>query len=114
MQYSMPSLMVSGVSPFHQVGAGRLTATVIWPGFMGLAIACDPLAPDSSQFPILSAARAPAEVIHRAAAAANQLVNTGRENTLSLLMLCGRPRLRNPVRLQHLRSPWARGPQPAS
>jgi hypothetical protein len=73
--------MVSGVSPFHQVGAGKLTATVICPGFMGLASACDPLAPESSQFPIMSAAKAPAEVIHRAAAAANKLVNTGRENT---------------------------------
>jgi hypothetical protein len=81
MQYSMPSLMVSGVSPFHQVGAGKLTAAVSWSGFMGSAIACEPLEPVSSQLPIMSAAKAPADVIHNAAAATNKPVNTGRENT---------------------------------
>ena len=28
--------MVSGVSPFHQPGAGRLTSTVSWPGLAGV------------------------------------------------------------------------------
>jgi len=30
-QYSNPSLIVSGESPFHQPEAGRLTSTVSWP-----------------------------------------------------------------------------------
>ncbi len=36
MQYSKPSLMVSGVSPFQKPGAGRLTSTVSWPGIAGV------------------------------------------------------------------------------
>src|SRR3712207_1526482 len=57
MQYSMPSLIASGVSPFHQMGAGSDTATVIWPGLKGLAMGCEPFGPTTSQLPILSAAR---------------------------------------------------------
>src|SRR5262249_38790482 len=49
--------MVSGVSPFHQPGAGRLTSTVIAPALTGV-MGIEPLAPVSSQLPILSAAAA--------------------------------------------------------
>src|SRR5262245_18635650 len=58
MQYSMPSLIDSGVSPFHQIGAGKATSTVSCPGFAGLAIGIDPFSPISSQLPIMFAAKA--------------------------------------------------------
>ena len=44
--------MVSGVSPFHQPGAGRLTSTVSWPGLAGVRGNC-PLVPVTSQLPIM-------------------------------------------------------------
>ena len=49
-----------GVSPFHQVGAGKLTSTVSWPGLAGAAIGIEPLTPVISQLPIMSAAKAAA------------------------------------------------------
>ena len=62
MQYSMPSLMASGVSPFHQIGAGSDTSTVSWPALAGLAIGIDPFWPVNSQLPIMSAACADAPI----------------------------------------------------
>src|SRR5690348_12324897 len=50
----MPSLMASGVSPFHQIGAGSETSTVSWPGLAGLAIGVEPFGPTTSQLPILA------------------------------------------------------------
>src|ERR1043165_7345362 len=50
----MPSLMASGVSPFHQIGAGSETSTVSWPGLAGLAIGIEPFGPTTSQLPILA------------------------------------------------------------
>jgi hypothetical protein len=69
MQYSIPSFIVSGVSPFHQVGAGSDTATVICPALKGLAIGFDPLVPDNSQLPIISAAWAETDMMTPAMAA---------------------------------------------
>src|SRR5271154_6450092 len=49
-QYSYPSLMVSGVSPFHQPGEGRAVSTVSMCGCTGV-IGSDPFVPVSSQPP---------------------------------------------------------------
>ena len=49
--------MSSGVSPFHQPGAGRLTSTVSWPALAGVK-GIEPFSPVSSQLPIMSAAEA--------------------------------------------------------
>src|SRR4051812_31407188 len=57
----MPSLIDSGVSPFHQIGAGSETSTVSWPAFAGLASAIEPFGPTTSQLPILSPAEAVAD-----------------------------------------------------
>src|SRR5262245_15172371 len=50
----MPSLIASGVSPFHQIGAGSETSTVSWPALAGLAIGIEPFGPTTSQLPILA------------------------------------------------------------
>src|SRR6516164_4567164 len=42
--------MVSGVSPFHHPGAGKLTSTVSWPGTAGV-LGDDPFCPVISQVP---------------------------------------------------------------
>ena len=57
----MPSLIASGVSPFHQIGAGNDTSTVSCPALAGLAIGIEPFWPVSSQLPIMSAAFAGVE-----------------------------------------------------
>jgi len=56
-QYSKPSLIASGVSPFQKPGAGRLTSTVSCPATAGVS-ATEPLAPVTAQLPIMSAAPA--------------------------------------------------------
>src|SRR5262249_22804064 len=67
----MPSLMVSGVSPFHHTGAGSDTSTVIWPGLAGLATGIEPFWPVISQLPVMfMAAAGAASPIATAAAAA--------------------------------------------
>ena len=58
MQYSIPSLIASAVSPFHQIGAGSDTSTVSCEATAGLAIGIEPLAPVTSQLPIMLAAEA--------------------------------------------------------
>src|SRR5690349_5099898 len=64
----MPSLIASGVSPFHQIGAGSETSTVSWPALAGLAIGFEPFGPTTSQLPILAplAAGAAAGVVDAA------------------------------------------------
>src|SRR5689334_11546517 len=57
MQYSAPSLIASGVSPFHHPGDGRLTSTVNCPGTAGV-ICAEPFWPVISQLPYMSAAAA--------------------------------------------------------
>src|SRR3990170_6972199 len=54
--------MVSGVSPFHQPGAGKLTSTVNCPDLAGV-IGIEPFVPNSSHFPIISAAVAGGAII---------------------------------------------------
>src|SRR5438105_4327266 len=66
MQYSMPSLIESGVSPFHQTGAGSETCTVSWSAMAGVAIGIEPLTPVNSQLPIVSAAEAVVAIAHTA------------------------------------------------
>src|SRR5690349_18518596 len=66
MQYSMPLLIDSGVSPFHHTGAGSDTCTVSWPGTAGPAIGIEPFAPVSSQLPIVSAAEDIVVIAHTA------------------------------------------------
>ena len=56
-QYSKPSAIRSGVSPFHQAGAGRWTWTVSAPGVAG-TIGNAALDPVTSQLPMRSAAPA--------------------------------------------------------
>src|SRR5258706_6487067 len=87
--------MESGVSPFHQPGAGRLTSTVIWPGLAGVRGNC-PLVPVTLQLPIMficaAAGRATMKLARaraatrasrpRGAAAPGRLLITGRASSV--------------------------------
>src|SRR5687767_2474821 len=98
----MPSLIDSGVSPFHQIGAGSETATVTWPGLSGLATGWEPLAPDISQLPIISAADAAAGIIRAAAAAVARAMNVERVSNRPSLSCSQDPETVGPDQLQHL------------
>src|SRR5690348_9403066 len=82
--------MVSGVSPFHQPGAGRLTSTVSWPGLAGV-IEASPFFPVSSQLPILSAAEAGAAAASARVAAATRVASKAEDRGIvSRLLTDGR------------------------
>src|SRR5438128_559847 len=102
----MPSLIDSGVSPFHQMGAGSDTSTVNCLALAGLVIGIDPFSPETSQLPIILAAAAGTENRASAASAA-----AARKLLLSNFIIF--LRLIDLFQLDHARRSWARSPGPA-